>query len=305
MTPNERFDEDGCDASEMDSVPPSDSDAADSTLGSDDTLSASDLVASYPRTQDPVLDGESFVAGREEVTALVGPNGSGKSTLLKALADQLTPDDGKVLLQGREIQELETKEVARRLGMLSQEATSPDSITVEDLVFHGRYPHRGFFEGVTEEDVDSVDRALELAGCEHLRDRELGSLSGGQRQLAWIAMVLAQDTEVLLLDEPTTYLDLHHQMEVIEVIERLRDERDVTVVVVLHDIQQAARLADRMVVMKEGRVEATGTPGEVVREGLIAEVFEVEAEVEFTDRGPRIEPLCARHDLDSDGDHGR
>jgi iron complex transport system ATP-binding protein len=232
------------------------------------------------------------------VTALVGPNGSGKSTLLKGLADQLEPDAGSVLVDGRAIQSFDKKELARTMGLLSQESTSPNSITVEDLVYHGRYPHRGFFESTTEEDEQAVDRAIKLAGCGHLRDREVGSLSGGQKQLAWIAMVLAQDTDVLLLDEPTTFLDLHHQLEVMEIIETLREESDITVVVVLHDIQQAARLADEMVALKEGAIQARGTPEEVVTEELLGEVFEIDAEVDLTPRGPRIEPLRPRHDDD-------
>ena len=254
-------------------------------------LSGEGLVLRYPSTEEPVIDGEGLVATPGAVTALVGPNGSGKSTLLKGLAKQLAPDDGSVLLDGRDVHSMETKELARKLGLLSQESTSPESITVEDLVYHGRYPHRGFFETITEEDKHAVNRAINLAGCGHLRDREVGSLSGGQKQLAWVAMVLAQDTDVLLLDEPTTFLDLHHQLEVMKIIETLRDESDITVVVVLHDIEQAARLADEMVALKEGEIQARGTPEEVVTEDLLTEVFEIDAEVELTERGPRITPL--------------
>ncbi|PSQ15721.1 ABC transporter ATP-binding protein [Halobacteriales archaeon QS_8_69_73] len=266
----------------------------DGTDASD--LTGEDLVLQYPATEEPVVDGETLVAEPGAVTALVGPNGSGKSTLLGGLADQLDPDDGSVLVDGRDVHAMDTKEVARKLGVLSQESTSPDSITVEDLVYHGRYPHRGFFEHVTEADHRAVDGAIEMAGCDHLREREVGSLSGGQKQLAWIAMALAQDTDVLLLDEPTTFLDLHHQLEVMEIIETLRDESDVTVVVVLHDIEQAARLADRMVALKNGEIRARGSPGEVVTEELLAEVFRVDGEIEHTERGPRVTPLRARDD---------
>jgi iron complex transport system ATP-binding protein len=278
--------------------------ATDSEAGADGgsdaggRLAGEDLVLSYPSGDAPVVDGESITAPAGAVTALVGPNGSGKSTLLKGLADQLAPDAGSVVVDGRAIDSFDEKELARSLGLLSQESTSPNSVTVEDLVYHGRYPHRGFFESVTAEDERAVDRAIELAGCGHLRDREVGSLSGGQKQLAWIAMVLAQDTDVLLLDEPTTFLDLHHQMEVMEIIETLRDESEVTVVVVLHDIQQAARVADRVVALKDGAIRARGTPERVVTEDLLAEVFEIDAAVDRTPRGPRIEPLRARHDDD-------
>jgi len=275
-----------------------------STNRSEASLTGEDLVLSYPSGDSPVIEGETITAEPGAVTALVGPNGSGKSTLLKGLANQLTPDAGSVLLDGQDVQTLETKAIARKLGLLSQESTSPNSITVEDLVYHGRYPHRGFFESVTDEDEAAVDRAIDLAGCDHLRDREVGSLSGGQKQLAWIAMVLAQDTDVLLLDEPTTFLDLHHQLEVMEIIETLRDESDITIVVVLHDIEQAARLADRMVALKEGEIQARGEPEEVVTERLLADVFEIEAEVSVTSRGPRIDPIRARHDEDEPGSDG-
>jgi iron complex transport system ATP-binding protein len=273
--------------------------AAEPAAESGATLTGEDLVLSYPSSDDPVVDGESITATAGAVTALVGPNGSGKSTLLKGLADQLTPEVGSVLVDGQAVEEFEKKELARAMGLLSQESTSPNSITVEDLVYHGRYPHRGFFESVTEEDEQAVERAIDLAGCGHLRDREVGSLSGGQKQLAWIAMVLAQETDVLLLDEPTTFLDLHHQLEVMEIIETLRDESDITVVVVLHDIQQAARLADEMVALEDGTIQARGTPEEVVTEELLAEVFEIEATVEQTSHGPRVEPLRPRHDDDT------
>lgn len=264
--------------------------------GDPSDLDAEDLVLGYPTAPEPVIDGESIAAEPGAVTALVGPNGSGKSTLLKGLANQIAPEDGSVLLDGRDVHSMDTKALAKKLGLLSQESTSPDSITVEDLVYHGRYPHRGFFERTTDEDARAVERAIDLAGCGHLRDREVGSLSGGQKQLAWIAMVLAQDTDVLLLDEPTTFLDLHHQMEVMEIIETLRSEGEVTVVVVLHDIEQAARLADRVVALKDGEVRARGPPEEVVTEELLTDVFRVDADVVDTDRGPRVTPIRARHE---------
>ncbi|QPV63832.1 ABC transporter ATP-binding protein [Halosimplex litoreum] len=262
-------------------------------------FSGEDLVIGYPSADEPVVDGESIGVAPGEVTALVGPNGSGKSTLLKGLADQLSPDAGTVLIDGEDVHAFETKALARRLGLLSQENVAPDSISVEKLVEHGRYPHRGFFDGLTDEDRAAIDRAIELAGVDHLRDREVGQLSGGQKQLVWIAMVIAQDTDVLLLDEPTTFLDLHHQLEVMDIVRTLRDESDITVVLVLHDIDQAARYADHMVALREGAIYERGAPEEVVTEDLLAEVFEIEAEVDTTERGPQIVPIRARHDDES------
>jgi iron complex transport system ATP-binding protein len=267
-----------------------------------------ELVISYPSTEASVIDGESIRIPPGEVTALVGPNGSGKSTLLKGLADQLVPDEGTVRLDGEDVQSLSTKELARKLGLLSQENVAPDNITVEQLVQHGRYPHRGFLESLGEEDVRAIDRAISLAGIEHLRDREVGSLSGGQKQLVWIAMVLAQDTDVLLLDEPTTFLDLHHQLEVMDIVETLRDDSDVTVVLVLHDIDQAARYADHVVALKDGSIYDRGPPEEIITEELLAEVFRIEAVVEPSEQGPRFEPLRALHGdsvQQSDGARGQ
>lgn len=259
-------------------------------------LTGEELVIGYPSADEPVIERETITTKPGAVTALIGPNGSGKSTLLKGLANQLAPEAGSVLIDGKDIHSLGGKDLARRLGLLSQESTAPDSLTVEDLVMHGRYPHRGFFESVTDADHRAVERAIELAGCDHLREREVGSLSGGQKQLAWIAMVLAQETDVLLLDEPTTFLDLHHQLEVMEIVETLRDESEITVIVVLHDIEQAARHADYMVALRDGEIQARGPPEEVVTEELLAEVFGIEAEVEPTGRGPRITPVRAIHE---------
>lgn len=262
------------------------------------TLTGEDLIVGYSGGAEPVIDSETIAIPPGEVTALVGPNGSGKSTLLKALSSQLVPESGLIRLDGREIHNLGTKELARRLGLLSQENISPGSLTVEDLVTHGRYPHRGLFDSLTDSDHKAIDRAIELAGIDHLRDREVGSLSGGQKQLAWIAMVLAQDTDVLLLllDEPTTFLDLHHQLEVMDIVETLRTDSEVTVVLVLHDINQAARYAEHMLALKDGAIYARGAPENIVTKELLANVFEIDAVVESTERGPKIEPVRARHD---------
>ncbi|MFC6723363.1 ABC transporter ATP-binding protein [Halobium palmae] len=259
-----------------------------------------DLVISYPTSDEPVIGGESIRVSPGEVTALVGPNGSGKSTMLKGLANQIPLDGGTVLLDGKDIHSLATKELARKLGLLSQENVSPGSLTVENLVEHGRYPHRGFFDSMTDADEAAIEGAISLAGVEHLREREVGSLSGGQKQLVWIAMVLAQDTDVLLLDEPTTFLDLHHQLEVMEIIETLRDESDITVVLVLHDVSQAARYADQMVALKDGSVCARGSPDEVLTEELLADVFEIEATVSPSNHGPQIMPLRPLHESEAE-----
>ncbi|MFC7073457.1 ABC transporter ATP-binding protein [Halovenus rubra] len=270
--------------------------AADNVLADDTAISpaefsGTDLVVGYPGNDEPVIDGESVTVSPGEVTALIGPNGSGKSTLLKGLADKITPESGTVLLDGDVIDSLGSKELARKLGILSQQNVAPAGISVEDLVERGRYPYCGFFESLTDDDRAAVEEAIELAGVEHLRDREVGSLSGGQKQLVWIAMALAQNTDVVLLDEPTTFLDPHHQLEVMEIVEALRDENNITVVVVLHDIVQAARHADYIVALRDGSVYDCGPPEQIITEQLLAEVFEIEAVVTETERGLQVEPL--------------
>lgn len=264
--------------------------------GSGGEIAGKRLVVGYPGAETPVIKDETVEVKPGAVTVLIGPNGSGKSTLLKTLARQLEPESGSVLLDGSDIHSLDAKEMAKKLGLLSQEGTSPNSLTVEDLVYHGRYPHRGFFDRVTEDDQAAVNRAMELAGVSHLRTRELGSLSGGQRQLAWIAMVLAQETDILLLDEPTTFLDPHHQLEVMEIVERLRDESDITVVLVLHDIEQAARYADHVVALRDGTIQARGPPEDVLTEELLADVFRIEATVEQGASGPKVTMQSPLHD---------
>jgi iron complex transport system ATP-binding protein len=264
-------------------------------------LVGEELAIGYPTTDEPVVECDRLDVPAGEVTALVGPNGSGKSTLLKALARQLAPEAGRVLLDGRSIQERSQKELARELGHLSQEHDSPGSLTVEDLVAHGRYPHRGMFETLDDADREAIENAIELAGVGHLREAEIGQLSGGQKQLAWIAMVLAQETDVLLLDEPTTFLDLHHQLRVLETLRELNAEQGVTVAVVLHDIAQAARFADYLVALRDGSPYDWGPPREVVTEELLADVFDVEATVRYTP-DPEVVPRYALDDGDSDPD---
>ena len=260
-------------------------------------LRAEDLDVGYPTTDEPVVSLARILLPAGEVTALVGPNGSGKSTLLKAMGKQLSPERGQILLDGERIETMGAKQLARSLGLLSQENDSPGSLTVEDLAYHGRYPHRSFFSSLSEADHGAVDRAIDLAGVEHLREEELANLSGGQKQLAWIAMVLAQDTDVLLLDEPTTFLDLHHQLRVMEVIRTLNEEAGVTVGIVLHDVGQAARFADNLIAMSDGALYDWGPPREVVTEELLADVFRVDADVDAEGpTGPHISPHRALED---------
>ncbi|MGX1701672.1 ABC transporter ATP-binding protein [Microbacterium sp. NPDC055357] len=217
-----------------------------------------------------VLDGE--------LTVIVGPNACGKSTLLRSLARLIAPTSGHVLLDGDDIRRLPTKEVARRVGLLPQTSIAPEGITVADLVGRGRYPHQSLLSSWSTQDERVVDAAMAATDVTDLASRHVDELSGGQRQRVWIAMVLAQETPVVLLDEPTTFLDIGHQLDVLELVSTLRAQGR-TVVAVLHEINHAARYATHLVAMRDGRILAQGRPRDILDEALVREVFGVEARV--------------------------
>lgn len=214
-----------------------------------------------------------------KITTIIGPNGCGKSTLLKSLARLLKPSRGAVLLDGQVIHHYPTREVAKRLGLLSQQAIVIPGITVADLVRRGRYPHQAFMQTPSKADEEAVDHALDLTGMQDLRDRPVDQLSGGQRQRAWIAMAIAQDTPLLLLDEPTTFLDISHQLEVVDLVQKLNREDGRTVVMVLHDINEAARASDHLVAMRDGAIIHEGTPDEVIQPDVLRDVYGVETDI--------------------------
>ncbi|GHJ59767.1 iron-dicitrate ABC transporter ATP-binding protein [Nocardioides sp. OK12] len=240
-------------------------------------LAARHLDAGHGRTV--VVDDLTLEVAPRTVTALVGPNGSGKSTLLMTLARVLRPQAGEVLLDGSPLARTSSVEVARRLGVLPQSAVVPTGATVREVVEQGRYPQLGAWAMLRRRDDTAMRRALELTGLTALADRRLDSLSGGERQRAWIAMTLAQETGILLLDEPTTYLDVRHQIDLMNLVEHLRDDHAMTVVMVLHDLNQAARHADRIVALRGGRVRADGPPRAVLTPTVLREVFDVDAVV--------------------------
>lgn len=240
-------------------------------------LSADSLTLAYGDFE--VARDLSLALPDGQVTTIIGPNACGKSTALRALGRLLRPKAGAVYLDGQAIHRLPTKEVARRLGLLAQQATSPEGITVEDLARRGRYPHQGFFQPPSRRDHDAVERALQLAGVQDLRYRPMDQLSGGQRQRAWMAMALAQDTPVLLLDEPTTYLDIAHQREILRLVQRLNREDGRTIVMVLHDVNEAAAMSDRIIALRDGVIVADGAPESVVRPALLKKIFGVDCDV--------------------------
>jgi len=247
------------------------------TLMNPPLLEARDVSVRFGATS--AVSGVSLTLEPGSITAIIGPNGCGKSTLLRAMGRLASPDDGVVLLDGESIARQPTREVARTLGILPQSPQAPEGMTVADLVSRGRDPHRRWYDQWSSADETVVADCLARTGIADLADRQLDSLSGGQRQRAWIAMVLAQGTGILLLDEPTTFLDVVHQLDVLELVRELHSEQAITIVMVLHDLSMAARYADRLVAMRDGAVVADGTPHEVVTADTLRAVFELECEV--------------------------
>ncbi|MFV0633843.1 ABC transporter ATP-binding protein [Demequina sp.] len=241
------------------------------------TLETCDATLAYDATV--ISQQLSVQVPEHEFTIVIGPNACGKSTLLKALARLLPPREGTVTLTGRDVREFGNKEFARALALLPQSSQAPDGITVGDLVARGRFPHQRFLRQWSIEDEVAVNRAMAATGTTDLVERAVGELSGGQRQRAWLAMVLAQDTDVLILDEPTTFLDIAHQIEVLDLCESLHAQGGRTIVAVLHDLNQAARYGTHLIAMRDGEVVAEGAPAEVVTEKMVAEVFGVRASV--------------------------
>jgi iron complex transport system ATP-binding protein len=241
-------------------------------------LTTRKLTVAYKNGQ-PIILNLDLAIPLGKITVLVGPNGCGKSTLLKSLARLLKPVVGTVYLDGISIFKLPTKEVAKRLAILPQGPTSPEGLTVEELVAQGRYPHQSWLQQWSSEDEKVVQQALATTGLLELAERSLDSLSGGQRQRAWIAMALAQDTEILLLDEPTTFLDLAHQVELLDLLYELNQARGRTIVMVLHDLNLACRYADRLIALRDGKAIAQGSPQEVMTEGMVNLVFGLQSRI--------------------------
>jgi len=251
-------------------------------------LEAHGLVAGYDG--EPVLDGVDLKIPQGQVTVLVGPNGCGKSTLLKTLARVLPARGGSALLDGRDISAMPTRQVAARLGLLPQGPVTPEGLSVRELVCQGRFPHQSLIRQWSREDERAVDAAMDRARVSAFADRPVDTLSGGQRQRCWIAMVLAQETGLILLDEPTTFLDLKVQVELMDLLTGLAHEEGRTLVVVLHELSLAAAYADYLVMMREGRIEAHGEVADIFTADRLRHVFDLEANVFIDPASGR--PVC-------------
>ncbi|AOP53329.1 ABC transporter ATP-binding protein [Brevibacterium aurantiacum] len=240
-------------------------------------LAAHDLDLAYDHRQ--VIADLDVEIAPGKFTVIVGPNACGKSTLLRALARLMTPAKGTVLLDGGNIAKLKTKQIAKRLGLLPQTSIAPDGITVGELVARGRHPHQSFLKQWTDQDEIAVLSALRATNTEELSARQVDELSGGQRQRVWVAMVLAQETPLMLLDEPTTFLDLAFQIELLDLFAQLNHEHGHTLVAVLHDLNQACRYADEIIAMKNGGIVAQGAPAEIITTELVQQVFGIDCTV--------------------------
>nr|WP_197981088.1 ABC transporter ATP-binding protein [Frigoribacterium sp. CFBP 8754] len=261
----------------------------------DHTLDAEHLTLGYGELT--VVDDLSLAVPPGRITAIVGANACGKSTLLRSMSRLLKPRSGQVVLDGREVHRTPARQLARTLGLLPQSPVAPEGITVADLVGRGRHPHQGLLSRWSSDDDRAVAEALEATETTALADRSVDELSGGQRQRVWIAMALAQQTDVLLLDEPTTFLDVSHQVEVLDLLTDLNRRRGTTIVMVLHDLNLAARYADHLVALAAGRVHAAGAPAEVLTEDCVRAVFGLDSRVvaDPTTGAPMMLPLGRHH----------
>ncbi len=229
--------------------------------------------------QKTVLQGLSLEVPRGKIVSLIGQNGCGKSSLLKTVSRTVTRSSGRVVIDDKPMEAYSPKQLARRIAYLSQEHISPPDIDVRTLVSYGRYPHTVFGRGMTGADAEIIDRALALTGLTELQDRSLETLSGGERQRARIAMTVAQEPEILILDEPTTYLDVGYQIEVLELVRELNRALGITILMVLHDLNLAARYSDLLCAIRDGTLYAAGTPAEVITSANLREIFGIEAEI--------------------------
>ena len=264
-------------------------------MTTDHSLTVENLVLGY-KDRD-VIESLDLVVPPGKITAIVGPNACGKSTLLRSMTRLLAPRAGHVLLDGEEVHRIPPKELARTLGLLPQSPIAPEGITVADLVSRGRHPHQRVLARWSREDDRAVAAALDATHTAELADRSVDELSGGQRQRVWIAMALAQQTDLLLLDEPTTFLDVSHQVEVLDLLTDLNHARGTTIVMVLHDLNMAARYADHLIALAAGRLHAAGEPAEVLTEECVRAVFGLESRVilDPTSGKPLMLPLGRYH----------
>ncbi|MEK3765861.1 MULTISPECIES: ABC transporter ATP-binding protein [unclassified Solibacillus] len=251
------------------------------------------LTTGYENTR--IIENLNVSIQTGKITTIIGPNGCGKSTFLKTIGRILKKECGDIFLQEENMNTMSTKEIAKKLALLAQSPAAPGQLKVHELIAYGRYPHRKNVGRLTKEDIDKINWAMEVTHTEEFRDRELAALSGGQRQRVWLAMALAQETDILLLDEPTTYLDMAHQLEVLEIVQQLNKNFGCTIIMVLHDLNHAARFSDELIVMRKGKVLHTGTPVQIMTTEVLKEVFQIDAKI-IVDTEHQV-PVCFSYNL--------
>lgn len=239
-------------------------------------LQAKDICLRYGNKE--VVKDLNVTINKGEIVSIIGPNGCGKSTILKSLSRYLKPSRGKILLNGKDIQNIDTKKAAKKIAILPQVRNVPNDFSVETLVSYGRYPHLGFGNRLKKEDFEIIDWAIKKTGMDDMKTRTVGTLSGGEQQRAWIAMALAQKPEILILDEPTTFLDISYQLEILELVKELNQTLNLTIIMVLHDINQAIRYSHKIYVIKEGKVYNHGDSRSLIDRDLLRKVFRIEAD---------------------------
>lgn len=254
-------------------------------------LKALNLQVGYD--EQMIIEDLSISINKGEVTSIIGPNGCGKSTLLKSLSRIISPKQGEVFLEGENIKHIKSKKISQKLCLLSQHHAAPNDLTVEQLVYYGRIPHKKWYEARTKEDTEIVDWAIKETGLAAFKERPIGTLSGGQQQRAYIAQALAQKANILLLDEPTTYLDISFQLELMELVREINEKFDITVVMVLHELNQASRYSDRLIMMQDGTVIGDGRPQDVITQDIMRQVYCINCEIDQDpiSKKPRICPL--------------
>ena len=262
-----------------------------------EAISVKNLSVSYEN--NIIIEDMDLCIPKGKISIIIGANGCGKSTLLKTISRINKPRKGDIFINNKNIKKVKEKDIAKEVAFLPQGPVCPNGLTVRELVAFGRFPHQKIIGGLNSHDKEVIDWAIKETGLSEFADREVDSLSGGQRQRAWIAMTLAQETEIIMLDEPTTYLDMSYQLEVLEVLQKLNKEKHITVVIVLHELNNACRFADNIIGLKKGKVICEGRPMEVITKETLKEIYGIDANLQRSENGEY--PVCMEYELFREG----
>lgn len=258
-----------------------------------EAISVKNLTVAYEK--NTIISDMYLSIPKGQISIIIGANGCGKSTLLKTISRINKPENGDIYINKKNIRKIKEKDIAKEVAFLPQGPVAPSGLTVRELVAYGRFPHQKMIGGLNSHDKEIIDWAINETGLSEFKDREVENLSGGQRQRAWIAMTLAQETEIIMLDEPTTYLDMSYQLEVLEVLQKLNREKNITVVIVLHELNNACRFADNIVGLKKGKVICQGKPIDVINKENLKEIYGIDASLVISENGQY--PICMDYEL--------